>query len=70
MKKKTQEVPASELSMNPVMTNIDPVMTTQRAEKRLAKALESGPGENRDCSSMVTRFNRTSDKDEEGGLCE
>ena len=56
--------------MKPVMARIDPVMTTQRAEKRLAKALENGPGESRDCSSMATRFNRTSDKDEEGGLCE
>ena len=52
------------------MTNIDPVMTTQRAEKRLAKALESGPGESSDCSCMENRFNRSSDKDEEGGLFE
>ena len=53
MEKKTQEVPASELSTKPVMANIDPVMTTQRVEKRLAKALESGPGDNSDCLLMA-----------------
>ena len=42
--KKTQILSARLLSVKPAMKNIDPVVTTQRAPKRLAKALAKAPG--------------------------
>ena len=42
--KKTHIFPARLLRVKPAMTNIDPVITTQRAQKRPDKELEKGPG--------------------------